>query len=161
MGGSVNPEIEIEDIAPNNNITGRYKTKEKASKDKIKTTTNSALVNEKSLERNRNIVNWIEKDLGIQINLDTFDDEMKNGVKLSDIVARCEGKHELRGIERKPKKTAQMTNNINRALAVLRDKKDMNPTYLWSTEEILNCDSNVIWSLLSDIYKCYCKKKQL
>jgi len=117
-------------------------------------------LNEETIQEHKHILHWIEKGLGIRLNFDTLFDDMTNGTKLSEIVARCEFGHDIRGVDKQPKKTAQKLNNINKTLTVLRNQKDMsNSPHLWSSRQILNGDADVIWGLLSDIYNCYCKNK--
>lgn len=46
-----------------------------------------------------------------------------------------------------------MVSNVNRALSLFRDVKSMNIRYLWSVEEIVDGEPDVIWGLLDDIRK--------
>ncbi len=78
----------------------------------------------------------------------------RSGVFLCQLVERCE-KIEIKGIDKLPSKAASVQNNINKALGILRKRKNMNPTYLWSTEDIAKGDSDVIWGILNDIFKEY------
>ncbi|EFC50342.1 calponin homology domain-containing protein [Naegleria gruberi] len=111
-------------------------------------------------KKKKHILSWIEKGLGIKVDMDTFFFELMNGTKLAEIVARCEMSHELRGVEKNPKKPAHKINNVNRALSVLREHKDMtNCKFIWSTNDIVNGNVSVILGLLSDLFSCYCRSK--
>lgn len=81
-------------------------------------------------------------------------ESMKNGAKLAEIVERLEG-IEIRGIEKRPIRTAAILNNLNKVLEILRKRKNMNPRFLWSNREIMNGDEAVIWGLLHDMYLEY------
>ncbi len=116
------------------------------------------------------LAQWIES-LGVCFNEDTrFDsssyskqfteDELinsiKNGTKLAEIVEKLELK-EIRGIDKKPIRTGAIVNNLNRVLEILRNRKNMNPRYLWSNKEIMQGDKEVIWGLLYDMQQEYTK----
>jgi len=81
---------------------------------------------------------------------------LKNGTKLAEIIEKLEGRT-IPGIDRKPARTAGAYNNVNRVLSILREKKNIDPTYLWSVKEILAGDEEVIWGILQAIYEEYGK----
>lgn len=114
------------------------------------------------------IVSWITQDLGIELpqivgSLENpmiadprTDLGMSDGVLLAKIVGKLENTV-IRGIDHKPTKNAAMINNLNKSLEILRNRKNMNPTYLWSMKEISSGNYEYIWGLLYDIYQEYGK----
>lgn len=70
---------------------------------------------------------------------------------LADIVERAENR-EIKGIDKKAQRSAAIHNNFNRALEVLRSRKNLNPRYLFSTDELIKGNPEVVWGLLDDIY---------
>jgi hypothetical protein len=75
---------------------------------------------------------------------------LMDGVQLCIIVQNL-SKVEIQGLEAHPKTVASYINNVNRALAVLRDRKNMNPRHLWATHSIVNKDTSVVWELIADL----------
>lgn len=55
------------------------------------------------------------------------------------------------GADPKPRSRAAMISNVNRALQQFREVKNLSPRYLWSVEEIVSHDPDVIWGLLEDL----------
>lgn len=113
-------------------------------------------------------IKWIES-LGISMyessHLPTTDtntivancmEGLRNGTKLAEIVEKLEGRT-IAGIDRKPTRTASAYNNVNRVLTLLRERKNIDPTHLWSVKEVLAGDEEVIWGLLETIYAEYGK----
>jgi hypothetical protein len=83
-----------------------------------------------------------------------FVNAFKNGLVLVRVVEYLEHTV-LKGINDNPKTSAAMLNNLNRALEVVRNKKGINPRYLFSSEDIVNGNPEVIIGLLEDIAKAY------
>ncbi|MCQ2819004.1 MAG: calponin homology domain-containing protein, partial [archaeon] len=79
-----------------------------------------------------------------------------NGVLLSDLINRCEGRNEaIKGIIRKTTNKSQIQVNINKVLDFLRSKEKFKSRHLWKGDEISKGDKKVIWELLHDLFSFY------
>ncbi|KAJ4460560.1 hypothetical protein PAPYR_3192 [Paratrimastix pyriformis] len=78
----------------------------------------------------------------------------RTGVALCKLVGALEGTAVV-GMEPNPRSGAAMVANINKALAVLRERKRMNHRFLFDPEPILRGDVATVWGLLEDINKEY------
>lgn len=107
------------------------------------------------------LIGWLEESGVVKkgsLNSAVLPELCRAGVILSDLVNRLEGKNEvLRGIQRHPKNNTAALANINKVLEFLRQFPKMNPRYLWSGQNILRGDENVIWGILEDLSVFYAK----
>jgi hypothetical protein len=103
------------------------------------------------------LLQWM-KSIGVPIKseADHMDliDGFKTGITLAELVQKLEHM-DLKGIDNHPKQTAAKQNNINRALEILRQRKNMNHRYLWAVDDIIKGNEQVIWGLINDIYNDY------
>lgn len=76
----------------------------------------------------------------------------KDGILLCRLVSRLEGR-EVSGVDSSPRSTAAELVNINRALAVLRQRRNMNARWLWAADAIQHADPVALWGLLDDMRK--------
>ena len=76
-------------------------------------------------------------------------DICRSGVLFCDLVNRLEGRSApIKGLERNPKNKTQALANVNKMLTYMRKFPKMNSRYLWSSNDILQANENVIWGLL-------------
>ena len=102
-------------------------------------------------------LNLIKSDL---VSIEQLHSLCVNGVLLSDIINRCEGRFPiLKGISRNPSNYTQIRTNINKVLSHLDSNEKFKSKYLWSVNEIMQGNYEVIWGLLYDIYIYYTKEK--
>lgn len=98
----------------------------------------------------------------IKINQEKLPKICKNGVIFADIINRMESRHEvLTGINRKPKKTAEMHANYTKIFDFLSKHEKMNKRCLYSYASFLGDDednSNAFWALMDDIWHFYHSK---
>jgi hypothetical protein len=83
--------------------------------------------------------------------------EFSDGVLLCNIVKALEHK-EIPGVTYKPKKMASYLHNVRKALEVLRKKKNMPATHLYSEQEIQKGNGAVICELLEQMRRAYHNK---
>eukprot|EP00762_Andalucia_godoyi_P004950 ANDGO_01442.mRNA.1 hypothetical protein H310_10820 len=88
------------------------------------------------------------------IDLTTFLQSMKDGLVLCDLASVLEGQ-ELSGVHRNVVQLAHKMANINRALNAFRSRKHMSPRYLFSADQILDGNAEVVFGLLEDVRKEY------
>eukprot|EP00743_Colponemidia_sp_Colp-15_P013000 GILK01014960.1.p1 GENE.GILK01014960.1~~GILK01014960.1.p1 ORF type:complete len:790 (+),score=123.52 GILK01014960.1:179-2371(+) len=81
-------------------------------------------------------------------------EEFKDGILLCKVVEKVEHRY-IEGITKNPKAPASFLHNIKKALDILREKKTMPMTYLWSDHDIREGNQDVIVNLLDDIRKTY------
>ncbi len=79
---------------------------------------------------------------------------MSTGVLFCDLIAKLE-REEMRGVERHPKQKGAKLHNINKCLEVLRERKNISPRYLWSSDDIVQQNVTVIWGILDDVLTDY------
>jgi hypothetical protein len=107
------------------------------------------------------LIAWLEETGVVKkgsLNSAVLPELCRAGVILGDLINRLEGRNEvLRGIQRHPKNNTAALTNINKALEFLRQFPKMNPRYLWSGQNILRGDENVIWGILEDLSVFYAK----
>ena len=85
-----------------------------------------------------------------------------NGVLLSELVNKCEGRFPIiKGISRYPTNQTQIKANIIKVLNYLESNEKFKSKYLWSVNEIMSGDVDVIWGLLYDIYVYYNTKDKM
>ena len=86
--------------------------------------------------------------------LDDCIDDLSNGTVLCDLVSVTCGTRVV-GVTRNPKVKATCLSNIQKALELLRRRRDMSQRFLWAEEEIQAGNSVVILGLLEDIHRMY------
>ncbi|KAG2382747.1 hypothetical protein C9374_005327 [Naegleria lovaniensis] len=117
------------------------------------------ILSQENISHHNNVVKWIERDLGISMSSTLqCENELKNGLKLAEIVGRIESEERMKGMNKQPQTNAAFFNNVERVLSVLRENKAMELRYLWSVKEINAGNPEVIWGLLSDIFDAYRKR---
>merc|ERR1711871_580766 len=111
--------------------------------------------------RANTLAKWIRERLNVPLDrprdLDAnIAPEFSNGVKLCQIVQRCElMRGAIPGVNPEPKNKAQCLQNIRAALELLGDKASMPVEHLFSEEQILKGLTSVIVPLLFQIRKAY------
>eukprot|EP01028_Stygiella_incarcerata_P008827 TRINITY_DN396_c0_g1_i3.p1 TRINITY_DN396_c0_g1~~TRINITY_DN396_c0_g1_i3.p1 ORF type:complete len:1114 (+),score=328.12 TRINITY_DN396_c0_g1_i3:2593-5934(+) len=100
---------------------------------------------------------WL-KSLGFNLldfedNLEFLKNPMRNGVFLCELVSMLEGKRLL--IHRKPDSVMMARQNVERAFAVLRMRRQIPTSFLWSSDRIVRGDPTLLWGLLWHIMKAY------
>nr|CAG4718201.1 unnamed protein product [Naegleria fowleri] len=121
------------------------------------TTSNSlTILSQENISNHIHVMRWIERDLGISMpSTVQCESELKNGLKLAEIVARLESEERTKGLNKQPQTKAALYNNVERVLSVLRENKAIELRYLWSVKEINSGNPDVIWGLLTDIFEAY------
>jgi hypothetical protein len=108
------------------------------------------------------IVEWLQEISLIRrnaVSIAEFPAYCRNGVLLYDLIARLEGKQtSLRNIDRNPKSQTVVFANVKKCLEHLREYEKMNPRYLWSIQDIVDGNAEIIWGLLTDIWNLYHNK---
>lgn len=108
------------------------------------------------------LVEWLQ-DISLirrnAVSIAEFPGYCRNGVLLYDLIARLEGKQtSLRNVDRNPRKQATVFANVKKCLEHLREFEKMNPRHLWSVQEIVEGNAEVIWGLLEDIWSLHHNK---
>ncbi|KAL4432084.1 hypothetical protein ABPG74_014338 [Tetrahymena malaccensis] len=82
----------------------------------------------------------------------------KDGIIFADIINLMEGKNQIiKGLERKPKKEAQITANYLKIFNYLKNFDKMNPRYL-SQQFLIQQNENIFWGFLDDLWYFYHNK---
>jgi len=121
------------------------------------------MVKEKTnINTKHKIVEWLQNISLIRrnaVSIAEFPAYCRNGVLLYDLIARLEGKQtSLRNIDRNPKSQTVVFANVKKCLEHLREYEKMNPRYLWSVQDIVDGNADIIWGLLADIWNLYHNK---
>ena len=73
---------------------------------------------------------------------------------MCDILSTLEGEA-IAGVVRYPKTVPAARENVEKALSILRRKRQIPTTLLWSGEEIVKGNDTVLWDLVWHIMKAY------
>ena len=135
------------------------------SKNKINNDTNNNINNENFNKNNfpnsqkNKLYQWLI-NLGILKNKNLSINEIPNlfvnGVLFCDLINRLTGKNEIiKGIIRKTNSKTQIQINLNKVINYLKTIENFNHRHLWDGNEILNCNKQIIWEFLNDIFIYY------
>jgi len=78
-----------------------------------------------------------------------------SGVMFCDLINRLNGKDEvIKGVNRNPPKgnTSQIQANFNKVMGYFKDFPRFCSRYLWSQNDIIKGDEEVIWGFFDDIW---------
>ena len=104
-------------------------------------------------------LNIIKKEL---ISIEQIPLLCSNGVLLSDLINKCEGRFPtIKGISRYSLNQTQIKANITKVLSYLESNEKFKSKYLWSGNDIMSGDVDVIWGLLYDVYVYYNTKDKM
>ncbi|KAL4477777.1 hypothetical protein ABPG72_018951 [Tetrahymena utriculariae] len=107
------------------------------------------------------LLNWLN-DIKLLKQIPNLDQKLhkicKDGIIFADIINLMEGKNQIiKGLERKPKKEAQITANYLKIFNYLKNFDKMNPRYL-SQQFLIQQNENIFWGFLDDLWNFYHNK---
>jgi len=105
------------------------------------------------------IIEWLQEISLIRknaVSIAEFPSYCRNGVLLSDLICRLEGRQtKLKNIDRNPKTSTVVYANIRKCVEHLRSYEKMNSRFLWNIQDIIDGNADLIWGLLDDMWHFY------
>lgn len=135
---------------------GRHYTP--VAKNRTVDTTTNRDINNSTKDR---VIFWLEEIDMVKkghLNHDNTPGFFQLGIGLCDLINRLSGKSDtIHGIQRAPKNQAAALGNIKKALIHLQSFPKMKSRFLWSFQEVLDGEHDIIWGLLDDLWYFYNK----
>lgn len=96
------------------------------------------------------------RDVGLikkKVEIDEFYKFCRNGVLISDLLNKLQGRESpIAGIFRTPSSYAQINSNFDKIMAYLKEFPRFSSRFLWSSQQLINGQEDVIWGFLDDIW---------
>jgi len=115
-----------------------------------------------NIKTRQKIIDWLQNIRLIKknsVSTSEFHGYCRNGVLLYDLISRLEGRQaHIKKVERNPRTQTAVISNVKKCLEYLRSFEKLNSRFLWSVQEIVAGDEDVIWGLLDDLWYFYHKR---